>query len=252
MASAHRRLRERVGSQSGVALIDAAAARSECEERKREWVLNCQYWRHELQSASGRPMGTKWKLWRRRRRLKSQVSDLKAQVALLKSRPEEKATDPWGFSEFLQQNSEITGSWERLQALLMFYQKDAVPPETWDTVITVTAIHRRNIPPLDFHKRFAEVKAERAKEEAAKKSRVLDLMRSGGGLSGSGGQASGTASPVPKPTPTPRYLQYSDKPSPGKSPGKSSGKPRPQKVQRRPSAHRPGVDLVQPASAKPR
>ncbi|KAK1935848.1 hypothetical protein P3T76_010542 [Phytophthora citrophthora] len=43
MTAAHRRPRERVGSQNGVALIDAAAARSECEEIKRGWVLNCQY-----------------------------------------------------------------------------------------------------------------------------------------------------------------------------------------------------------------
>ncbi|POM68396.1 Hypothetical protein PHPALM_15447 [Phytophthora palmivora] len=37
MTAAHRRLRERVGSQNGVALIDAAAARSVCKEIKREW-----------------------------------------------------------------------------------------------------------------------------------------------------------------------------------------------------------------------
>ncbi|KAK1946173.1 hypothetical protein P3T76_001726 [Phytophthora citrophthora] len=51
MTAAHGRLMERIDSQGGVALIDAAEARSECEEIKHEFVLNCRYGWHDLQSA---------------------------------------------------------------------------------------------------------------------------------------------------------------------------------------------------------
>ncbi|KAL3659754.1 hypothetical protein V7S43_015427 [Phytophthora oleae] len=185
--------------------------------------------------------------------LKSRVGDLETQVRILKSRPEVKVTDPWGVSEFLQNNSEISGNWDHLHDLLTHYQEDAVPPESWDTVIRVAAMDQRKAPLLDFNKRFAEVKAQRAAEEAAKGVRVLDLTRSGGAVSGSGTPASRTTvsiktSSTLKTFPPPsniKTLKHSGKSSP-----KKSGKQRLRKVQRWPSKHFPGIDSVRPAGAQ--
>ncbi|POM75369.1 Hypothetical protein PHPALM_7539 [Phytophthora palmivora] len=166
MTAAHRRLRERVGSQNGVALIDAAAARSECEEIKREWVLNCQYWKHQLQvaqqdgvveermSSEIRDLKAHYQdqveaLKADKAALKSQVADLQAQVSILKSRPDVKPTDPWGFSEFLQENPEISGNWNRLHDLLVSYQENTIVPDHWTTIINVTALDERKKPPVE-------------------------------------------------------------------------------------------------------
>ncbi|POM65031.1 Hypothetical protein PHPALM_19341 [Phytophthora palmivora] len=187
MTAAHRRLRERVGSQNGVALIDAAAARSECEEIKREWVLNCQYWKHELQvaqqdagvveermSSEIRDLKAHYQdqveaLKADKAALKSQIADLQAQVSILKSRPDVKPTDPWGFSEFLQENSEISGNWNRLHDLLVSFQEDTIVPDHWTTIINVTALDERKKPVPDFKKRLSE---ERVLQES-QISRVL-------------------------------------------------------------------------------
>lgn len=195
MAAAHRRLRERVGSQNGVALIDAAAARSEREEIKREWVLNCLYWKHEIQNAQqdadvvGDLMNSEIQdleahyqdqveaLKADKATLKSQVADLKAQVSILKSRPDVKPTDPWGFSEFLQENSEISGNWDRLHDLLVSYQEVSIVPDHWTTVINVTALDARKKPIPDFKQRLSEERARQAAERASKATRVLDLTR---------------------------------------------------------------------------
>ncbi|POM68814.1 LOW QUALITY PROTEIN: Hypothetical protein PHPALM_14974 [Phytophthora palmivora] len=194
MTAAHRRLRERVGSQNGVALIDDAAARSECEEIKREWVLNCQYWNHKLQVAQQNAgvveermsseirdlkahyQGHVEALKADKAALKSQVADLQAQVSIVKSHPDVKPTYPWGFSEFLQENHEISGNWDRLHDLLVSYQEDTIIPEYWTTII-----NRKN-PVPDFKKRLSEERARRTAEDAAKDTRVLDLTRSGAGI----------------------------------------------------------------------
>ncbi|KAK1935847.1 hypothetical protein P3T76_010541 [Phytophthora citrophthora] len=78
--------------------------------------------------------------------LKSQVADLQAQVSILKSRPDVKPTDPWGFSGFLQENSEFSGNWDRLHDLLVSYQEDTIVPDHWTTIINVTALNERKKP----------------------------------------------------------------------------------------------------------
>ncbi|POM74898.1 Hypothetical protein PHPALM_8067, partial [Phytophthora palmivora] len=254
MAAAHRRLRERVGSQNGVALIDAAAARSECEEIKREWVLNCQYWKHELQvaqqdagvveermSSEIRDLKAHYQdqveaLKADKAALKSQIADLHAQVSILKSRPDVKPTDPWGFSEFLQENSEISGNWNRLHDLLVSYQEDTTVPDHWTTIINVTALDERKKPVPDFKKRLSEERARQAAEKAAKNTRVLDLTRSDTGIPDSQSKS-------------PRYLVYSSK-----SPAQTSSPKWPltsdlRSLKRRPSGHWPVEDSVLSANA---
>ncbi|POM66006.1 LOW QUALITY PROTEIN: Hypothetical protein PHPALM_18201 [Phytophthora palmivora] len=225
----NRRLRERVGSQNGVALIDAAAARSECEEIKREWVLNCQYWKHELQVAQQdagvveeRMSSEFWDLKAHyqdqvealkadKAALKSQVADLQAQVSILKSRPDVKPTDPWGFSEFLQENSEISGNWNRLHDLWVSYQEDTIIPDHWTTIINVTALDER-------------------------RSLVLDLTRSGAGIPDSQSKS-------------PRYLVYSSKSQAQKLSPKWPSTSDLRSLRRRPSGHRPVEDSTLSANA---
>ncbi|POM72583.1 Hypothetical protein PHPALM_10674, partial [Phytophthora palmivora] len=250
MAAAHRRLRERVGSQNGVALIDAAAARSECEEIKREWVLNCQYWKHELQvalqdagvveermSSEIRDLKAHYqdqvealkvdKAALDKAALKSQIADLQAQVSILKSRPNVKPTDPWGFSEFLQENSEISGNWNRLHDLLVSYQEDTIVPDHWTTIINVTALDERKKPVFP---------ACRAAEEAAKNTRVLDLTRSDTGVPDSQSKS-------------PRYLVYSSKSQVQTLLPKWPLSSDLRSLKRRPSGHQPVEDSVLSANA---
>ncbi|KAK1947616.1 hypothetical protein P3T76_001626 [Phytophthora citrophthora] len=254
MNAAHRRLRERVGSQNGVALIDAAAARSECEEIKREWVLNCQYWKHGLQSAQqdvdivGDRMASEIQdlkahyqdqveaLKADKETLKSKIADLQAQVSILKSRPDVKPMDPWGFSEFLQENSEISGNWDRLHDLLVSYQENTIVPDNWTTIINVTALDARKKPVPDFKKRLSEERDRQAAEETAKATRVLDLTRPSTETSESKSES-------------PRYLSYSSKsPAPKLSP-KRPFKSDLRNLQRRPSGHKPVEDSVLSANA---
>ncbi|POM79905.1 Hypothetical protein PHPALM_2323 [Phytophthora palmivora] len=254
MAAAHRRLRERVGSQNGVALIDAAAARSVGEEIKREWEMNCHYWKHDLHtgqqdggaaeermSSEIRDLKTHYQvqveaLKADKAALKSQIADLQAQVSILKSRPDVKPTDPWGFSEFLQEKSEMSGNWNRLHDLLVSYQEDTIVPDHWTTIINVTALDERKKPVPDFKKRLSEERARQAAEAAAKNTRVLDLTRPDTDIPDSQSKS-------------PSYLVYSSK-----SPVRALSPKRPftsdlRNLKRRPSGHQPMEDSVLSAKA---
>ncbi|KAL3659288.1 hypothetical protein V7S43_015866 [Phytophthora oleae] len=107
MASAHRRLREQVESQGGLAMIEAAAAQNKCDELKREWLFNCDFWYHELNKAldSADEVEQRMKaeiqnlqahyqdhidaLEAKKVDVKARVSDAETQVRLLNSRPVE-------------------------------------------------------------------------------------------------------------------------------------------------------------------
>ncbi|EGZ09056.1 hypothetical protein PHYSODRAFT_525618, partial [Phytophthora sojae] len=81
--------------------------------------------------------------------LKARLADSEAQVRILKSRLESAAVDPWKFSDFLQEHTEFTGNWERLHDPFKFCIKGSKPPESWDTVVNVTAMDKRKavVPP---------------------------------------------------------------------------------------------------------
>ncbi|KAL3656205.1 hypothetical protein V7S43_018957 [Phytophthora oleae] len=210
-------------------MIDAAAARNECEELKPDWSFNCEYWRHELKFAQRATQEVEAKMTSKLRdlqthyqyqieavreekvALKNRVADAEAQIQ--KSRHEVKATDAWEFSEFLHVHADITGNWDRLTDLLVAHQENLNVPSAWDTLISITALDKRggNI--------------QSPKVQAFK------------------GRFSAKAPPTPKTSKASRHLQFSDKPP-------SSGKQRIQTVQRRPSKPLPGVDSVRRAGEK--
>ncbi|POM76258.1 Hypothetical protein PHPALM_6525 [Phytophthora palmivora] len=199
--------------ENGVALINAAAARSECEEIKREWVLNCQYWKHELQVAQqdagvveermsseirdlkAHYQGQVEALKANKAVLKYQVADRQAQVSILKYRPDE----------------------------------DTIIPDHWTTIINVTALDERKKPVPDFKKLPSEERARPAAEEAAKDTRVLDLTRSGAGIPDSQSKS-------------PRYLAYPSHSQAQKFSPKRPFKSDLRSLQRRPSGHQPVED----------
>ncbi|POM74614.1 Hypothetical protein PHPALM_8400, partial [Phytophthora palmivora] len=191
--------------------IDAAAARSECEEIKREWVLNCQYWKHELQVAQQDVDIVEERMSSEIRDVKAhyqdQVEALKADKAALKSQIADLQ------AQFLQENSEISGNWNRLHDLLVSYQEDTI----------------RKKPVPDFKKRLSEERARQAAEAAAKNTRVLDLTRPDTDIPDSQSKS-------------PRYLVYSSKSSVRTLSPKRPFTSDLRSLKRRPSGHQPIED----------
>ncbi|POM65131.1 Hypothetical protein PHPALM_19206, partial [Phytophthora palmivora] len=203
MTAAHRRLWERVGSQNGVALVA-------------KWF--CEIARSQESSCTLRP---NYRLTEGVLRSSVKLLDLTLCTRRL---------------EFLQENSEISGNWNRLHDLLVSYQEDTIIPDHWTTIINVTALDERKKPVPDFKKRLSEERARQAAEEAAKNTRVLDLTRPDTGIPDSQSKS-------------PRYRVYSSK-----SPVQTLSPKRPftsdlRNLKRRPSGHQPVEDSVLSANA---
>eukprot|EP00644_Phytophthora_capsici_P018301 jgi/Phyca11/21562/fgenesh1_pg.PHYCAscaffold_101_\ len=254
MASVHRRLREQVEAQGATAIVDAAAAQSRCDELAREWLFNCDFWYREVGQALNasdevekrlksemQDLKTRYQdhidsLEADKAELKTRLTDAEAHIRLLSDRPVTKAIDTWGFAEFLQTNTDLSGNWDRLHKLLELYQDNATVPSSWDTVISITSLDKRRDPVPDFKEAFETATAASKAVATEKCPVVLDLTRPG------------TSSKSRKSPP---------KTSKGKRPqAKSSGKFKlqkrssPPKVQRRPSRHTPGKDSVRKAGEK--
>ncbi|KAK1935852.1 hypothetical protein P3T76_010546 [Phytophthora citrophthora] len=137
MAGAHRRLRLQVESQGNTSLVGTATAQNESEGLKRQWVFNCQYWRHEVLDARRAAADVEVHLNAESKSLASHYQDqidtleseklvleerLADSVRLLKARPTTTATDSWGFLEFLFEHGELNWSWARLRELLAQFQ----------------------------------------------------------------------------------------------------------------------------------
>ncbi|KAG1689174.1 hypothetical protein DVH05_002737 [Phytophthora capsici] len=163
--------------------------------------------------------------------LKGRLADAEAHIHLLNDRPVVKAVNTWGFAEFLQKNTDISGNWDRLHELLEHYQDGTAVPSSWDTVISITSLDKRHDPVPDFQQAFDEAAAASQAAATEKTPVVLDLTRPG-------------TSSKPKKSPL-----KSSKASSGRQPqAKSTGKSKLQKKssspksQRRPSRHTPGKD----------
>ncbi|KAG1695427.1 hypothetical protein DVH05_020465 [Phytophthora capsici] len=238
-------------------MIDAAAAQNRCDELTREWLFNCDFWYREVGqalTASGdvekrlksemQDLNTRYQdhidsLEADKAEFKARLADAESHIHLLNNRPVTKAIDSWGFAEFLQKNTDISGNWYRLHELLEFYQDNATVPSSWDTVINITSLDKRHDPVPDFEKAFNKATAASKAAATEKTPVVLDLTRPG--MSSKSGK-----SPL-----------KSSKTSSGKRPlAKSTGKSKlqkrssPPKVKRRPSRHTPGKDSVRKAGEK--
>ncbi|EGZ19818.1 hypothetical protein PHYSODRAFT_327999 [Phytophthora sojae] len=230
---AYRNMRSLVDSQQGfTAAQEVVDTRRKYKELKRAWKFTCDYWFLEVQEALGKvdDAESKYKvalgeqkaryqdeidsLESEKAQLKARLADSEAQVRLLKSRLESATVDPWEFSDFLQEHTDFTDNWERLHDRFKLCIKDSKPPESWDTVINVTAMDKR-------------------------KAAVVPKPRSG---SKTGGKTQDS-----KKGQGPRKSR--DSKAPGESPRQSAHR-KPNKVQRRPKDHQPGRDSVRRASEK--
>ncbi|EGZ04487.1 hypothetical protein PHYSODRAFT_262959 [Phytophthora sojae] len=159
---AYRNMRSLADSQQGfTATQEVVDTRRKYKELKRAWKFTCDYWFLEVQEALGKvdDAESKYKvalgeqktryqdeidsLESVKAQLKARLADSEAQVRILKSRLESATVDPWKFSDFLQEHTDFTGNWEHLHDLFKLCIKGSKPPESWDTVINVTAMDKR-------------------------------------------------------------------------------------------------------------
>ncbi|EGZ15984.1 hypothetical protein PHYSODRAFT_505840, partial [Phytophthora sojae] len=239
---AYRNMRSLADSQQGfTATQEVVDTRRKYKELKRAWKFTCDYWFLEVQEALGKvdDAESKYKvalgeqktryqdeidsLESEKAQLKARLADFEAQVRILKSRPESATVDPWKFSDFLQEHTDFTGNWEHLHDLFKLCIKGSKPPESWDTVINVTAMDKRKAAVAPYPEKSARMP-----------------LSSGSGSSG-----------------RPENLDLTDPSSKPRSGSKTGGKTQDskkfqgsKKVQCRPTDHQPGRDSVRRASEK--
>ncbi|EGZ05010.1 hypothetical protein PHYSODRAFT_342736 [Phytophthora sojae] len=242
---AYRNMRSLADSQQGfTATQEVVDTRRKYKELKRTWKFTCDYWFLEVQEALGKvdDAESKYKvalgeqktryqdeidsLESEKAQLKARLADSEAQVRILKSRLELATVDPWKFPDFLQEHTDFTGNWERLHDLFNLCIKDSKPPESWDTVINVTAMDKRKAAAAPYPEKSTRMPPS----SGSGSSVVLKFWISRGSKNGQGSRKS-RDSEVPKTQ-------------------SNSASPQVHKVQRRPKDHQPGRDSVRRAGEK--
>ncbi|POM66895.1 Hypothetical protein PHPALM_17173 [Phytophthora palmivora] len=256
-----------VAQQGPTAVQQAVDARRKNKELKRSWKFTCDYWFLELQEALGKLDSTesehKTTLQEQKTRyqdeidflesekaeLKARLTDSEAQVRILKSRLDSATVDPWKFSDFLQEHTDFTGNWERLHDLFKLCVKDMKPPESWDTVVNVAAMDKRNAAVAPYPEKSQRMPPSSG-SDSTNRPEVLDLT--GPGSSSQSGSGAGNETQGSKDSQS-STMHFKSKQSPD---SKTSGKllqpaaSKVRKVQRRPKDHQPGCDSVRRAGEK--
>ncbi|EGZ25940.1 hypothetical protein PHYSODRAFT_326895 [Phytophthora sojae] len=240
------RLAERVFKMTGylrrqgfTATQEVVDTRRKYKELKRAWKFTCDYWFLVVQEALGKS---------EKAQLKARLVDSEAQVRILKSRLESATVDPWKFSDFLQEHIDFTSNWERLHDLFNLCIKDAKPPESWDTVINVTAMDKRNAAVAPYPEKSTRMLSSGS--GSFSRPEILDLTGPGS-KSRSGAKAGGKTQDSRKSQGS-KKGQGSRKSRDPEAPDTQSKSASPQvhKVQRRPKGHQPGRDSVRRAGEK--
>ncbi|EGZ27928.1 hypothetical protein PHYSODRAFT_258254 [Phytophthora sojae] len=239
---AYRNIRSLADSQQGfTATQEVVDTRRKYNELKRAWKFTCDYWFLEVQEALGKvdDAESKYKvaldeqktryqdeidsLESEKTQLKARLADSEAQVRILKSRLESPTVDPWKFSDFLQEHTSFTGNWECLHDLFKLCIKNSKPPESWDTVVNITAMDKRKAAVAPYPEKSTCMPPSSGSGSSGRPE-ILDLT-----------------GPGSKPRSGPKTGGETQ------DSNKSQGS---KKVQRRPKDHQPGRDSVRRAGEK--
>ncbi|EGZ22998.1 hypothetical protein PHYSODRAFT_324264 [Phytophthora sojae] len=230
-------------SQQGFTATQAVVdTRRKYKELKRAWKFTCDYWFLEVQEALGKvdDAESKYKvaLGERKTRYQDEIDSLESEKVQLKARLADSEAQ---FSDFLQNHTDFTGNWERLHDLFNLCIKDAKPPESWDTVINVTAMDKRKAAVAPYPEKSTRMPPSSGSGSSSRPE-ILDLTGPGS-KSGSDAKAGGKTQDSRKSQGS-KKGQGSRKSRDSEAPDTQSKSASPQvhKVQRRPKDHQPGRD----------
>ncbi|EGZ25712.1 hypothetical protein PHYSODRAFT_326700 [Phytophthora sojae] len=233
------RLAERVFKMTGY-LRDT---RRKYKELKRAWKFTCDYWFLEVQEALGKvdDAESKYKvaLGEQKTRYQDEIDSLESEKTQLKAR----------LADSEAQHTDFTGNWERLHDLFKLCIKGSKPPESWDTVINVTAMDKRKAAVTPYPEKSTRMPPSSVSGSSGRPE-ILDLTDPGS-KPRSGSKTGGK----------PQDSKKSQGSKKGQDPTKSRGSEAPDtqsksasskvhKVQRRPKNHQPGRDSVRRAGEK--
>ncbi|POM66565.1 Hypothetical protein PHPALM_17554 [Phytophthora palmivora] len=256
-----------VAQQGPTAIQQAADVRRKRKELKRAWKVTCDYWFLEAQEALGKldsaesehkivlqEQKTRYQddidfLEFERTQLKACLADSEAQVRILKLRLESATVDPWKFSDFLEEHTDLTGNWERLHDFFKLCVKDTKRPESWDPVVNVTAMDKRKAAVAPYPEKSKRMPPS-AGSDSANHPEVLDLT--GPGSSSQSGSGAANENQGSKESQSSKKNSWPKKSQDSEASGKQlqPAAPKARKVQRRPKDHQPVRGSVRRAGEK--